>query len=324
MHRFNTIRSFVPLSLLGLAIAACASARPSPMLVEARDAYDEARTGPANKYAPDLVYEARTKLEEAERAHQRDPGSDAEEHLAYLAHRRALLAMASADERVAHEEAAEARKQFETVLVTQRNEAMSSRSRFQEQFEQERQAREKAEEEARKAMQSLEEIASVKAEAQRVVITLSGEVLFKTGSATLLPIAQTRLDKVAEALKSQGERRMVVAGHTDSRGSDEVNRSLSQRRAEAVRSYLVSRGVPEDKVVAVGKGEVEPVADNKTAEGRANNRRVEIIVDNASGGDDASGPRGSTPSGGSTGGGSTGGGSKGGGAGSKTTPPPSR
>jgi len=294
MQRFNIIRSLAPVGL-ALVLGACASSRPSAMLVEAREAYDEARTGPANKYAPDLVYEARTKREDAERAHQRDPGSDTEEHLAYLAHRRALLAMASADERVAHEESAEARKQFETVLVTQRDEAMSSRSRFQDQFEQERMAREKAEENARKAMASLAEIANVKADEQRITITLSGEVLFKTGSATLLPIAQSRLDRVAEALKSQGEdKSMVVNGHTDARGSDEFNRKLSQRRAEAVRSYLVSRGVREAQIRAVGKGEVEPVADNKTAEGRANNRRVEIIVDNAGGSE--TGPSGSTPS----------------------------
>jgi outer membrane protein OmpA-like peptidoglycan-associated protein len=205
--------------------------------------------------------------------------------------------MASADERVAHEEAGEARKQFETVLVNQRNEAVTSRSRFQDEFEKERVARQKAEQDARRAMQSLEEIANVKAEEQRVVITLSGEVLFKTGESTLLPIAQTRLDRVAEALKSQGDKKIVVAGHTDARGSDEVNRSLSQRRADAVRSYLVSRGVPDDQIQAVGKGEAEPIANNKTAEGRANNRRVEIIVDNTQGGGE--GPSGSTPMGGS-------------------------
>jgi outer membrane protein OmpA-like peptidoglycan-associated protein len=297
MNRLATIRMLAPVGL-ALALGACATSRPSPMLVEARETYDEARTGPANKYAPDLVYEARTSLEDAERAHARDPGSDTEEHLAYLAHRRTLLAMAAADERVAHEDAATARKQFETVLVSQRDEArgdlQNSRSKFQSQLENEREARMKAEADARRAMASLEEIANVKAEEQRVVITLSGEVLFKTNEATLLPIAQSRLDRVAEALKSQGEdKSIVVEGHTDSRGADAVNMTLSQRRADAVRSYLVSRGVPADKIKAAGKGELEPVADNKTADGRANNRRVEIIVDKGS---DASESQGSTPS----------------------------
>jgi outer membrane protein OmpA-like peptidoglycan-associated protein len=131
-------------------------------------------------------------------------------------------------------------------------------------------------------MASLNEIASVKAEETRTVITLSGEVLFKTNEATLLPIAQTQLDKVAEALKSQGEdKKIVIEGHTDSRGKDDFNQGLSQRRAEAVRSYLVSRGLDADMVQALGKGELEPVADNKTAEGRANNRRVEIEIENS-------------------------------------------
>jgi outer membrane protein OmpA-like peptidoglycan-associated protein len=294
MHRNPIIpRRLAPigLGLLGIGLAACASARPSPMLVEAREAYQEARTGPANKYAPDLVYEARTALGEAERAHARDPGSDREEHLAYLAQRRALMAMASADERVAHEDAAEARKTFETVLVTQRDQAMGDLQTSRERFEAERRAREKAEDDARRAMASLEEIASVKADARRLVITLSGEVLFASNEAKLLPAAEARLDRVAAALKKQGDRAaIVVAGHTDARGSDVVNQRLSQRRAEAVRSYLVSRGIPSDTIRAVGKGQVEPIADNKTAEGRANNRRVEIILDPATSGDPSSSP----------------------------------
>jgi outer membrane protein OmpA-like peptidoglycan-associated protein len=77
------------------------------------------------------------------------------------------------------------------------------------------------------------------------------------------------------------ERRLTVEGHTDSQGSSNSNQSLSQRRADAVRSYLISRGYPGDLIQAQGIGEDRPVADNNSAEGRANNRRVEIIVDRA-------------------------------------------
>jgi len=268
---------------LGLfTIAACATTQPSPMLVEARADYDAARTGPPGEYVPDMVYEAKKALDQAERAHERDPGSYEEEHLAYLAHRRTLLAVSAAEQRMAVADAGKAKRTFETVLMSQRNEATDEAASAGTRLDAERAKRQAAEEEMRRALASLAEIASVKAEAQRTIITLSGEVLFKSTEATLRPGAQARLDKVAEALKSQGEdRKMVVEGHTDSQGKDAYNQSLSQRRAEAVRSYLVSRGIPADTIQAVGKGEVEPIADNKTAEGRANNRRVEIEIDNS-------------------------------------------
>jgi outer membrane protein OmpA-like peptidoglycan-associated protein len=269
---------------LGLLFTACASSQPSPMLVDARASYDKARTGAPGKYVPDMVYEAKTSLDAAERAHARKPGSHQEEHLAYLAQRRTLLAVAVADQRLAASDASEAKKMFETVLVSQRDEAQSSAAAAGSELESERVKRKAAEAQARLAMDSLAAIASVKQEDSNTVITLSGEVLFKTKEATLLPVAQTQLDKVAEVLNSQGEgKQMVVEGHTDSQGKDDYNQQLSQRRAEAVRSYLVSKGVPSDMIKAVGKGELEPVADNKSAEGRANNRRVEIVIDNNSG-----------------------------------------
>ncbi len=78
------------------------------------------------------------------------------------------------------------------------------------------------------------------------------------------------------------ERNVLVEGHTDSRGAREANLALSRRRAETVRSYLVSRGYPADKIEARGIGQERPVAENVTAEGRANNRRVEIVVERSS------------------------------------------
>ena len=128
-------------------------------------------------------------------------------------------------------------------------------------------------------MKSLEEIAKVKEEQRGLVITLDGAVLFASGKTTLLPIAQDKLSKVAAVLQQQSDdKRIVVEGHTDSVGSDDANLKLSQARAESVRAYLVSQGVKSDRITAVGKGESTPIADNKSPEGRANNRRVEIVV----------------------------------------------
>jgi len=86
------------------------------------------------------------------------------------------------------------------------------------------------------------------------------------------------LDEVATALQKSDAEKFVVEGHTDSIGSDATNEELSYRRAQTVHDYLIERGVPAEKIRAVGYGKSRPVADNTTAEGRANNRRVEIII----------------------------------------------
>ncbi len=147
------------------------------------------------------------------------------------------------------------------------------------QLEVEKQGRMTAEAKLAGAMKDLKDIAAVKEETRGVVITLSGSVLFASGKYELLNTAMTKLDQVAEALKAQdADKRMVVEGHTDSQGSERTNQPLSLNRATAVRNYLVTRGVASEKITAVGMSSSRPVADNKTAENRANNRRVEIVI----------------------------------------------
>ncbi len=105
-------------------------------------------------------------------------------------------------------------------------------------------------------------------------------VNFKTGSAELLPGSQTVLDGVAESLKAWPNVNIEIAGHTDSTGSAETNKKLSQKRAESVMAYLVEAGVAGNRMRAVGYGEDRPIADNGNAAGRAMNRRVEITRTN--------------------------------------------
>jgi len=107
-------------------------------------------------------------------------------------------------------------------------------------------------------------------------LTLEG-VNFDNDSAKLRPESIAILDNAAATLKEWGEVKVEVAGHTDSVNSDAYNLRLSQRRAEAVRAYLIKQGVAADRLTAKGYGEANPVADNKTADGRYQNRRVELI-----------------------------------------------
>jgi outer membrane protein OmpA-like peptidoglycan-associated protein len=102
-------------------------------------------------------------------------------------------------------------------------------------------------------------------------------VNFDFDKATLRQEDVSDLDKNVEALKAWGDVNIEVAGHTDSMGSDAYNMKLSQQRAEAVRNFLISRGVAADRLTAKGYGESQPVADNATEEGRFKNRRVELF-----------------------------------------------
>jgi len=107
-------------------------------------------------------------------------------------------------------------------------------------------------------------------------LTLEG-VNFDNDSATLRPDSIATLDAAAATLKEWGEVRIEVAGHTDSVDTDAYNLKLSQRRADAVRAYLIEKGIAAERLFAKGYGEAQPVADNRTPEGRFKNRRVELI-----------------------------------------------
>jgi len=129
------------------------------------------------------------------------------------------------------------------------------------------------------ARAELAKLAAVKEEERGLVVTLSGGVLFRSAKSDLLSSAQVKLDQVAKALLAIRARNLIVEGHTDSQGSESYNQDLSQRRADTVRDYLVQRGYPADRIQARGKGKGSPIADNASPEGRANNRRVEIVIE---------------------------------------------
>ena len=109
-------------------------------------------------------------------------------------------------------------------------------------------------------------------------VTFAASALFDFDKAVLKPEGKKQLDDMAAKLKQINLEVVVAVGHTDSVGTDAYNQKLSIRRAEAVKAYLVTKGIEANRVYTEGKGKKQPVADNKTAEGRAKNRRVEIEV----------------------------------------------
>ena len=105
-----------------------------------------------------------------------------------------------------------------------------------------------------------------------------GDTLFATGKSELKSGATANLDRLTAFMNEYPKRTAAIEGYTDSMGSDEMNQSLSQRRADAVKGYLVGQGVSSARLSSSGRGENSPVADNESAAGRQQNRRVEVVI----------------------------------------------
>ncbi len=263
-----------------LSLAACGGeVIDSTEMKSARDAYAQTSAGAGQQFAAPAVIEAKTALDDAD-AVQKDKGSESAEakDAAYVATRKAQLAEAQgrsvklAKDIEATKAGKEASRDSE-LAATKTKLALT---------ETEKAAADKKQAQAMADLKAIKDSA-VKNESRGMVITLSGGVLFKTAESKLTTGALIDLNKVADALTSTApEQAIVVEGHTDNQGVAGKNMTLSQDRAQSVVDYLISRGVAKDRISAKGIGDTRPVSDNKTTEGRAQNRRVEIIVGNPS------------------------------------------
>jgi outer membrane protein OmpA-like peptidoglycan-associated protein len=274
-------------------VGGCASTTPPQDLITARNSYDRASHGPTAALDPADLHSAKESLDLAESSFTSEGDTQQTRDLAYTADRRVQIAEAHAATMASSQQQQQTLGEMHAAETSQVQKTSAQLGRANQQIalqgqamqnqnqqiltEQER--RREADERARKATADLAAFASVKQETRGLVITLSGSVLFASAKSDLLPGARVKLNEVAEALSKQDPlSKIVVEGHTDSQGGVSYNQELSQHRAQSVLDYLVSRGVAADRVSAQGFGSTRSVADNGSAEGRANNRRVEIIV----------------------------------------------
>jgi outer membrane protein OmpA-like peptidoglycan-associated protein len=272
----NTPKNFLLTSALALALTGCATAPDTIEELEtARAVVPQVEASPRAGVAATYIADARKALDRANRL--ADRGAD-EEDIQFEARIAALNAQI-ANEKIL---AAQAREELDKGQAERQAVLIEAREReAQQRAAQAELARRQADEASERAKSLQEELEALKAKPtpRGMVLTL-GDVLFDTAQATLKPGAYPTIEKVAEVLKAEPDRRLTIEGHTDSVGEEGYNQELSQRRAAAVRTALLERGVGSEQIIATGKGESFPIASNDNAGGRQQNRRVELIFAN--------------------------------------------
>lgn len=268
-------------------VAACTTVAPAepPALVQARAVVAAVQADPqVVAHAPRELDAARARLAQAQ-ALAREQGDGAElVHQAYLAEQEARVARELAQARLHDTEVARAGDERNRVLVESRAEEKYRASEAEAALARARAAQESqavANRELASQVQRLQEqVRELEAkQTQRGwVITLGSDLLFDVGKATLKPGGRRAIGNVARIMRNEPERNIVIEGFTDDRGREEVNRRLSERRAQAVRAALAEAGVEPGRIVARGLGESYPVASNASPAGRQLNRRVEILI----------------------------------------------
>lgn len=263
-----------------LVLAGCASApQPMPVLEQARTTVATAVAQPlARQVAASELDDAQLALSNADRVWEQNNDPELVTHYAYLATRNSEIVMERTAAERARLEIEDASARRNELLLSARN---SEASELQRQAALAKSRAERSEAEALRMAAELEALKAEKTE-RGMVLTL-GDVLFDTAQAQLKAGAQSTMDRLATFMTDNPQRRLLIEGHTDSRGSDEYNLDLSSRRANAVASALSQRGIDRNRVNAQGLGESYPVASNDTTAGQQQNRRVEIVVSSEDG-----------------------------------------
>jgi outer membrane protein OmpA-like peptidoglycan-associated protein len=234
--------------------------------------------------ASEELSNARKSLEEADVALKKGKREDVL-HYSYLASQQAQTGEERVSEARSKQEVAKGEADRNRVLLEARTHEAEAAKAAAEQQAQVAQAQaqqaEAARQEAEAAQRQLAELQAKQTD-RGMVLTL-GDVLFDTAAATLKPGAGSIVDRVAAFLKDNEGTKVIVEGHTDSRGSEEYNQQLSERRAQSVADALAFRGIDRSRVEAVGRGKALPVASNDNAAGQQQNRRVELVFSDASG-----------------------------------------
>jgi outer membrane protein OmpA-like peptidoglycan-associated protein len=291
----RTSTYLIAASVVAALLNACAS---TPTKVAGADAL-RARLNQLQDN-PELASRAPLAIKEAQvavsAAEQPQPDHALATHLVFIADRRILIAQATAESRLAVDQRKALLEQREAMRLDARTQEADSANRRAAAADVNAAAQQHAADQARsETAAALNQADAAKADAlelqtqidalqakvtdRGLVLTL-GDVLFASGTSSLNSAGDSHLGKLAVFLGRYKDRTVLIEGHTDSVGSDAYNLGLSQRRADAVKTYLVEQSIAASRLTAIGKGEGFPVADNGSSTGRQQNRRVEVIIEN--------------------------------------------
>jgi outer membrane protein OmpA-like peptidoglycan-associated protein len=282
----NTTRNLIAAAVGAILISGCASTpKTLPEVEQARADVETLASQPgSDQVASKELADARQSLQGAELALKEGRKEDAL-HYAYLASKQAETGEARIKEDQSKRAVSQSESERNRILLEARTreaqQAAEAARQQQAQAESARQEALSAKAEAEDMQKQLAELQAKQTE-RGMVLTL-GDVLFDTAAATLKPGANTQMDRIAQFMQKNPETKVIIEGHTDSRGSEEYNEQLSQRRAQAVQDALAMRGIDRSRVEAVGRGEAYPVASNDTTAGRQQNRRVDIVFSDQQG-----------------------------------------
>jgi outer membrane protein OmpA-like peptidoglycan-associated protein len=289
----------IRMGLLASAIAALCGCSSLPDRV---DSLEQARADVrrleqdqlAREVAATELSSARQAIEQADDAYENKEPLEIVEHKAYVAQRYADISKQRIAEGHAKEQIAAGELERNRVLLAAREreaDALAEQNRVAEARNLEAEQRNSTLESQAETLQGQAAAAAARAreleseladlqakQTERGIVLTLGDVLFDTAQATLKPGAASTLDRLAQFMRDYPDRQVMIEGHTDARGSDEFNRSLSERRADAVRDALLDRNIEVQRVRAVGLGEAYPVASNDSDAGMQQNRRVEIVI----------------------------------------------
>ncbi len=296
-------------AMVSLALAVGCSTTPDrvDMLEQARVAVNQLNNDPlVGQVAGNELEQARDALARADTGLREHQDLELVEHDAYLALRHAEIAEQRIEEARIRDQIEDSEAERAMVLLEAREREAQraravSRAKVLEAERAEALARSKTHEAERNALEArlakdkaaaavltvqalADELETLKAEkTERGMVLTLGDVLFNTDESNLKPGAEKTLDRLAAFLADNPDRNLLIEGHTDSRGDREYNEDLSYRRANAVRTALIGRGIAPARMAAKGLGESYPVATNDTNAGRQENRRVEIVISDKAG-----------------------------------------
>lgn len=294
MKSFSRKAAIAALAMATLAGSGCSSTPERVADLElARSTVQRLEREPrAEQVAAEKLTRARQAISRADIALENGESLDQVQHEAYIARRQAEIGLQLTAEAESQAELGKAQSQRNELRLEARTmEAEQAKTLAERRAEQaeasareaqlSRSVAEAALDEADRLANELKEMEAERTE-RGMVLTLS-DVLFDTNRAVLREGAMLTMDRLAEYLDNNPERRLLIEGHTDARGSEEYNRELARERAGAVAMALAERGIASDRLRTAGLGESYPIAGNDTSAGMQQNRRVEIVISNPDG-----------------------------------------